>query len=473
MRANCRSSDGCLPRLAPIVSARSYRREDGSFWAEGGTRWQIELDLTREDLGWESRPGLWDLLYQTDRLYADRGVPVPERGLQCGGVCRDAGVVAWMYLRERNGRREAVHERSEDEARHQAVLSDEHKAYQERIVRVSVADGHRADSEVRTPVGPRSWIQTDTLVQGAGGIRIGWEIQLSSAGREGPRSVKARARKAAEYGITPAWHTDRSDYATRSDTHWTRSDNLPAEVIAKTGDLRVVSGFRALDFWRCDVRALYPCPDTSHRCGKRHVTPKPKDVLFDDLVRKTAAGLIVPVEHQLGSKAHRFWVTDADRDRLEDHNAGRPVLPAVEPEDERELPHRASYRPPTCRPSVPPAAPPAGAPSVGPPMVPPSPPTPPSSPARPVGAWPSLSPAPVRQAAPHPPSPAVKPAVPRQPGPGDRMVKRLLDWRSGEHWSAEPRPCRYCSRATNLRDEDGVPSHKTCAETQGAGRRSV
>lgn len=437
---------------------------------------RIELDLTREDLGWESRPGLWELLYQTDRLYADRSVPVSGRGLQCGGVCRQAGVVAWMYLRERNGRREAVHERSEDEDRHQAVLSDEHKAYQERNVRVSVADGHRADSEVRTPVGPRSWIQTDTLVQGAGGIRIGWEIQLSSVGREGPRSVKARATKASKHGITPAWHTDRSDYASRSDTHWTRSNNLPAEVIAKTGDLRVVSGFRALDFWRCDARALYQCPDNSRRCGEWHVTPKPKDVFFDDLVRKTAAGLIVPVEHQLGSKAHRFWVTDADRDRLEDHNAGRPVLPAVEPEDERELPHRASHRPPTCHPSAPvAAAPPAGASFVAPAVTPPSVPNPPSSPARPVGAWPSLPPVPAQRAAPCPPSPAVKPAVPRQPGPGDRVTVtgRLLDWRSSERWSSEQRPCRYCSRATNLRDEDGVPSHKVCAETERLGQRSV
>ncbi|MEV8347103.1 hypothetical protein [Streptomyces niveus] len=73
-------------------------------------KWMIELDLTRDDLGHESKPGLWELLYRTDRMDADRGVPVSGRGLQCGGVCRKAGVVAWMHLRERNGRREAVHE---------------------------------------------------------------------------------------------------------------------------------------------------------------------------------------------------------------------------------------------------------------------------------------------------------------------------------------------------------------------------
>ncbi|MFD3572215.1 hypothetical protein [Streptomyces sp. NPDC058667] len=431
-------------------------------------KWGIELDLTRDDLGHESLPGLWDLLYQGDRMDALRGVPVSRRGLQCGGVCRKAGVVAWMYLRERGGRREAVHERSEDEERHRAVLSDEHKAYQERIVRTAESVGFRADSEVRTPVGPRSWIQTDTLVQGEGGIRIGWEVQLSTVGVEGPRSVKARAARAAKHGIIPAWHTDRSDYASRSDTHWTRSDNLPAEVIAKSGDLRVVSGYRALEFWRCDDRALYRCPQTQRRCGQTHVTPKPRDVFFDDLVRGTAAGLIVPVEHRTGTKTHRFWVTDADRERLEDLNSGRPVLPPAEPEDERDLPTGASHRAPTCRPSVQAAAAPSVQPATALPPIPIQPPP------RPIGAWPSAPSIPAQPAQPAPrpkPTAAAAPAIPRQPGPQDRAEERLLDWRSSVHWSSEQRPCRYCSVATNLRDEDGVPSHKTCAEDRGPRRQ--
>ncbi|MER7491000.1 hypothetical protein ABTY20_35015 [Streptomyces sp. NPDC126497] len=37
---------------------------------------------------------------------------------------------------------------------------------------------------------------------------------------------------------TPAWHTDRAAYAQRNDTHWTRSDHLPAHVIARTGEKR-------------------------------------------------------------------------------------------------------------------------------------------------------------------------------------------------------------------------------------------
>nr|WP_216377844.1 hypothetical protein [Streptomyces asoensis] len=174
------------------------------------TKFQILLDLTMDDLDHPELPDLWETIYKTDRYYGQRGVPVHQRDLQCGGICREAGVEAWMHLRLRaNGHREAVHERREDEARHTVPMSDEHKAYQERILRAAEEGGFHSDSEVRTRVG-RSWIQTDTLVEGADGRRIGWEVQLSSVGSDGLRGVRARAAKAEKNGITPAWHTDRS-----------------------------------------------------------------------------------------------------------------------------------------------------------------------------------------------------------------------------------------------------------------------
>ncbi|AJE80502.1 hypothetical protein SLNWT_0126 [Streptomyces albus] len=314
------------------------------------TKLRIYLDLNREDLDHPDKPDLWDVVYRTQQYYAARDIPVSERELQCGGVCRDAGIEAWMYLRLRaNGRREAVHEHAEDEDRHTGPMSDEHKAYQERILRAAAEGGFSGDSEVRTRSG-RGWIQTDALVEGTGGRRIGWEVQLSTAGTEGPRSVRARASKAAKNGITPAWHTDRLDYAERHDTQWTRSNRLPAKVIAKNGDLRVISGYRALDFWHCDERALYMCPYGVRRCGKEHVTPRPRDIFFDDLVRATAAGEIVPVEHRPLTKIHRFWVTHEDRRRLEELDPNAELPPARQPSTP---PTRHSPRPPTCRPDVP------------------------------------------------------------------------------------------------------------------------
>lgn len=361
----------------------------------------IRLDLERADLGHPGMPGLWDILYAQDREHAAHRVPVEQRGLQCAGICQDAGVVAWMHLRRGpNGQRIAVHQRSEDEARHcKANESDVHKAYKERIVRVATEAGHAADTEVRAP-----GMRTDALVKGAGGLDVGWEVQLSSAGYEGPRSVRTRALRAVKHGITPVWHTDRRGYANRNDTQWTRSDQLPAEVIEKNGDLRVVSGYRLLDFFRCDSTAIVPCPDNLgySRCGKMHAVPKPRDVRFDDLVRGTAAGLIVPLEFRFRSRTHRFWTPAADRDRYFDILGGRPDGDAPEPQP----PGFASNDDPTCRPDK----------------------------AR------------------------------TRPSRKAHLPVQVVDWSDPRHWSPERAPCRYCGRLTNLRDSQGRPSDKVCYE---------
>lgn len=39
-----------------------------------------------------------------------------------------------------------------------------------------------------------------------------------------------------------------------------------------------------------------------------------------------------------------------------------------------------------------------------------------------------------------------------------------LNWSDRAHWSPLARPCRHCRRVTNLRDDEGEPAHKVCAE---------
>lgn len=360
----------------------------------------IRLDLERADLGPHGIPNLWDTLYQQDREDGHRGVPVEQRGLQCDGICRDAGVVAWMHLRKGpGGQRIAVHQHKEDEARHaKANESDEHKAYKERIVRVATLAGHTAMPEVRAP-----GMRTDALVEGADGLRIGWEVQLSTAGQEGPGSVRARALRAARAGITPMWHTDRRNYANRNDTHWTRSDSLPPEVIAKNRDLRVVSGYRVLEFFRCNTSAELPCPDGVgyRRCGQVHAVPKPRDIMFDDLVRGTAAGEVAPLDYRVRSRTYRFWVPATHRDRYLDLAGTRsPADNLGEPEPVGF----ASTDGPTCRPGIP------------------------------------------------------------QPAAPVRATARTVDWSNPRHWSPNRSPCRYCGTAVNLRDDQGRPSCKVCHE---------
>jgi hypothetical protein len=378
----------------------------------------VQLDI-EIDLNKSVEQTLWDRLYAEDRENAKRHVPVSQRGLMCAGVCKDEGVTAWMYLRERNGGREAVHERAEDEARHAAPMSDEHKAYQERIVRVAQAEGFQADCEVRTRTGERAWIRTDTMVAYEG-HRIGWEIQLSTIERKGPKSVRARAAKATANNITPAWHTDRPNYSQRNDAHWTACNHFNAPEI-RTNPIRIVSGFRALDFWHCEAGATLLCPDNitdaRKRCGDVHLTPKPRDILFDDMVRNTATGLVVPVKHRMGRRVHRFWVTRDDQRRLYDFVGGPG------PEDQSSGADKAvgaSVGAPTCRPQA----------SVA------IPKTAPVDGSRP--SWPA----------------------PASSGP-------VLDWRAAHHWSGEALPCRYCSKPTPLRGGDGRPAHKVCAEAAG------
>ncbi|MFF3942970.1 hypothetical protein [Streptomyces phaeofaciens] len=102
-----------------------------------------------------------------------------------------------------------------------------------------------------------------------------------------------------------------------------------------------------MDFWFCDSHADYQCSHGVRRCGKAHATPKPRDVLFDDLVRRMAAGTIVPVEFRTATKLHRFWITSADRGRLEELREDDSRLPP--PEEESRTAPLASTNRPTCR----------------------------------------------------------------------------------------------------------------------------
>jgi hypothetical protein len=46
----------------------------------------------------------------------------------------------------------------------------------------------------------------------------------------------------------------------------------------------------------------------------------------------------------------------------------------------------------------------------------------------------------------------------------------LLDWREPKHWDGRRAlPCRYCGTTTHLRDDDGQPAHKVCAEAAQTG----
>jgi hypothetical protein len=45
-------------------------------------------------------------------------------------------------------------------------------------------------------------------------------------------------------------------------------------------------------------------------------------------------------------------------------------------------------------------------------------------------------------------------------------VRIVLDWRESRHFAKEKRPCRICRTLTFLRDDQGRPCDKTCAEEE-------
>jgi hypothetical protein len=46
------------------------------------------------------------------------------------------------------------------------------------------------------------------------------------------------------------------------------------------------------------------------------------------------------------------------------------------------------------------------------------------------------------------------------------QARVVLDWRDPSHYERRPRPCRVCGHATHLRDDQGRPCDKACAEQE-------
>ncbi|MBV6702342.1 hypothetical protein KV557_35465 [Kitasatospora aureofaciens] len=278
--------DGELPKRNPVLSTTLKRL----------------LDLDREDLGVPEIPRLWE------KLYADKR-PVPERGLLCP-TCLDArpSQPEWMYLSLRQGRRIASHYNPNRRA-HDEPESDEHKAYKERYARAAESDGHGVEIEARAADGRR---RTDVLVTGADGRLFGFEPQLSYIT---PQAVRHRDRIAKEDGITAVWHTVDPKAPLIDQVHWARTDNLPARAIREDRDLLVRGGVRTLNLKKCDHTNPLPCPVKKiGRCYQWHPTWDIQVPQIDDMVRRIAGGVYVPITLKTTAGGLlRFWAPEKDR----------------------------------------------------------------------------------------------------------------------------------------------------------------
>jgi len=96
-----------------------------------------EPNLTEDDLGYPDDPGLWEKVYRHSAAGILQCLERRERRPDCP---------EWMYLRVRNGVREAVH--NPTIGAHSSE-SDAHKALKERIATAATNGGFKAEVEQR------------------------------------------------------------------------------------------------------------------------------------------------------------------------------------------------------------------------------------------------------------------------------------------------------------------------------------
>ncbi|MEU0082011.1 hypothetical protein ABZY58_29265 [Micromonospora tulbaghiae] len=268
----------------------------------------IELDLTRDDLGHPNRPDLWDRIYRQ---------PYRDGVLQCL-TCREASpdCPEWMFLRVRNGRREAVHHTT-GLREHGAPESDAHKALKERIATAATTAGFEAIVEDSPRHRKR---RTDVVVHGA--VTLGCEAQLSYATAA---SVRKRTLIAVADGITPLWTTTDRKAQLIDQAPWARIDQMPWHQYT-TDPLPVRGGVRSLVREQCH-RLGTVCPDkkAGRRCSGWHGRWDVRQIPFDDLIARGAAGELVPYADRRGKRvAHWFWVPAADVVEVTDEDESQP-----------------------------------------------------------------------------------------------------------------------------------------------------
>ncbi|MBW8802871.1 MAG: hypothetical protein JF587_03260 [Catenulisporales bacterium] len=276
------------------------------------TGYDIELDLSRDDLGHPDRPSLWDEIYRPERFH--HGL------LRCTGANRD-GTQCYeaMYVQVRRGKRVACHVNSAI-GPHPSGAGPRRKALKERIAVSAQRAGFEAvleDGSVR---------HTDVLVKGRGGSTIGWEVQFHRVTAE---SVRRRSRHARRRGITPMWTVEDPGSEAVDRAPWTRLDRVTDWRLIAGKQLNVRGGVRELRMERCDERRATPCPERGYgRCGGWHACwDLTRGMYLDDLIARTAGGEYVPLF--LPTKTRRggnyMWVTTRDKaDFLQDRPEPTP-----------------------------------------------------------------------------------------------------------------------------------------------------
>ena len=269
------------------------------------------LDLTRPDLG---LPNGEELLAHLLRL-RDRRVSVERRGLVCPDCRKLRQRRVPMYLVHRDGVWFASHYRKPGE-KPISHESDEHLARKERVAKDSEDHGFSAETEASAADGHA---RLDVRIQGADGIVLGYEPQLSIQTARGMSRREGFRRRG---GIRSVWDFTDPDHPGVGAVPYVRTPNLPASVIrVQKNPIAVRDGNFVLEEGHCSpAGSLVRCPEKPFDpqnpadggyCGQWHriLTPIHQSSGYDGgdgegeltltrFIVEAAAGERVPFQHK-------------------------------------------------------------------------------------------------------------------------------------------------------------------------------
>ncbi|MEU9578828.1 hypothetical protein [Streptomyces chilikensis] len=230
-----------------------------------------------------------------------------RRLVKCAWCWENDQVTHWMKTYTRpNGTRVVSHQPGEaTDHPYQAVESEEHKAYCDRVARVGQAEGYTARREATAADGRT---RSDVLLIGS--RHISYEMQHSPF-KTGYGATERTRRALAAKRDAVAWHTDSDTIARAAKVTMLRSNVARRPQIENPRyEVRILGGFRQAVVWKCTARDAYRCPDGRFTgCGKTHFDTKPGGITLDDFIRQAPAGLVLPVKPLSRTG---YWLTAAD-----------------------------------------------------------------------------------------------------------------------------------------------------------------
>ncbi|MFJ8080770.1 hypothetical protein ACIQ6Y_09040 [Streptomyces sp. NPDC096205] len=255
------------------------------------------------------------------QLVSDNRDSTRRQLVKCAWCWEEDRVTHWMKTYSRHDGARVVSHQPGESADHpyQALESDEHKAYCDRVERVGVAEGFLAQREACADDGRT---RSDVLLVGS--QHVSYEMQHSPF-KQGYGATERTRRSLAAKRDAVAWHTDSAIIAGGARVAMLRSNQARLPQIENPRyELRILGGYRKVLVWECTSREGHRCPRKRYAgCGATHVDSQPGAITLDDFIRQAPAGLVLPIRPL---ERNGFWSSIRDYEIWVDHYgvASRP-----------------------------------------------------------------------------------------------------------------------------------------------------